>query len=197
MMKKTLFTKNTCSESLKELFADEEIDIDGGETVMQITDSNDFDAESEDFEASSKKENVSDQSHSLESEWDTDDDDLLLAEFKKKESQIPAGDYLAKVSKVSAAKVKSQYGGEYTQVTLLFTMQISSNKELKLPFKASNNLNPRGRLYPAVTALLGAQPPDSFNLRQLEGKSATVTVAQNEDMAGNVWDNIVDVKKAG
>lgn len=128
---------------------------------------------------------------------DDDEEDLLTLEAPpKREAQLPKGDYIAQVGKVTAERKIGETGKSWIKATIPFNIKKSGGGTITIPFIASKNILPTGRLYPILEGILGEPPEPGFNLRQIEGKRVKVKIGHNEDSNGNVWEEILAVKKA-
>jgi hypothetical protein len=93
-------------------------------------------------------------------------------------------------------KLAGKYGKPWVNIGLKFKIKNPDTGEyVEVTFNANKSLDPKSRLYPIVKGILGAEPGDNFNLKELEGKKAKISIEHRTDSEGNVWDNIVAVRK--
>lgn len=62
-------------------------------------------------------------------------------------------------------------------------------------FRASKSLRPDGRMYPIVKGILGVEPESGFDFKRLEGKVVKVVLEHEADKYGDIWENVVSVKR--
>lgn len=129
-------------------------------------------------------------------QYSTEDDiDLYIWDAPKRGPRLPEGEHSAKVGKVSAERMQGAYG-EWIKITipfLIFSEEIMDN--IAVCFRASKNLRPDGRMYPIVKGILGAEPESGFDFKRLEGKVVKVVLEHEADQYGDIWENVVSVKK--
>jgi len=126
---------------------------------------------------------------------DETDHDLFTVHYKKREAQLDEGVYTAIVGEVSATSVEGPYG-KYIRVIIPFHVtNPDTGKTVTARFVGNRSFDPAGRLYPIIKGILGATPPESFDLREITGKKVKVTIEHRTDDHGNVWENITGARK--
>lgn len=109
--------------------------------------------------------------------------------------RLPEGEYQAKVGRISAERMQGAYG-EWIKITIpfiIFSEEILDN--IAVCFRASKSLRPDGRMYPIVKGILGTEPESGFDFKRLEGKVVKVVLEHQADKYGDIWENVVSVKK--
>ena len=148
----------------------------------------------------SVEEDEADEDDDDEPEDDDETDameDLLMVINEKRKAQLDEGDYIAVLTDVVAEqKLAGKYGKPWVSIGLKFKIKNRDTQEnVEVTFNANRSLDPKSRLYPIVKGILGSEPGDSFNLKELKGKKARVSIEHSTDDEGNVWDNIVAARK--
>ena len=131
-------------------------------------------------------------------EWEDtedDDDDLTFTELPKRKAQLAKGIYEGQVGNVIGEKQTGENGNSWMRVTIYFYIKKPGGKEITVAFWASKSLSPMGRLYPIVEGIIGKPPQIGFNLKTLEGKCVKVQVGHYEDKHGNIWEEVIAIKK--
>ncbi|AKA70866.1 hypothetical protein [Clostridium scatologenes] len=192
-----------------------EEDVEEVEEVIEDTEAEDMEDEIDDAEDSEETEEAEDYSddesdEDLEEEAEEDDeeeeiedeetdemDDLYTVKKEKRKSKLEEGEYIGLLTEVSAErKLTGKYGKPWVNIGLKFKIKNPDTGEhVEVTFNANKSLDSKSRLYPIVKGILGAEPGDNFNLKELEGKKAKVSIEHSTDSEGNVWDNIVAVRK--
>ena len=197
-------------EILEEVIEEEDVDLDDeddapddddNDSDMEDVDNDEIDLEESDDEVDSDADREEEWDtdvaveQSSEEEWDAEEDDLLVLKFTKRKARLPKDWYLARVGKPSAEKQKGDDGEIWVRVTIPF--EIKKGKDtVTIPFRASRNLNPKGRLYPIVEGILGREPWEGLDLRKLEGKRVKIEIDHSTDERGNVWEAVIAVERA-
>ena len=128
-------------------------------------------------------------------EWDAEEDDLLVLKFSKRKARLSKDWHTARVGKPSAERQKGKDGETWVRVTIPFEVKKGDDK-VTVPFRASRNLSPKGRLYPIVEGILGREPWEGLDLRKLEGKRVKIEIDHSVDERGNVWEEVIAIEKA-
>jgi len=124
-----------------------------------------------------------------------DETDLYIWNEPTRGPRLSEGEYKAEVGKISAERMQGAYG-EWIKITIPFIIFSEENMDnIVVCFRASKSLRPDGRMYPIVRGILGAEPEWGFDFKQLEGKVVKVVLEHEADQQGNIWENIVSVKK--
>lgn len=205
MLKKPL-KKNNETNTKKNDSIDEEIeeDIEVEDEVDDIEDSDDVEEElldleddiEDDIEETEDEEDIEE----IEEEEEIEDDetaDLFTVIKEKRKSELVEGDYIGIITEVLAERrLDGKYGKPWVSIGLKFKIKNrDTGKFAEVTFNANKSLDMKSRLYPIVKGILGAEPGDNFNLKELEGKKAKISIEHNTDTEGNVWDNIVAARK--
>jgi len=163
--------------------ADEELDDDDDSVEEDEAEQEDDDDDEADEEA--------------EDDETGDFDDLLTVINEKRKPIFEEEDYIAVVTDVVAErKLTGKYGKPWVNIGLKFKIKNPDTQEpVEVTFNANRSLDPKSRLYPIVKGIWGSEPGDNFNLRELKGKKARVSIEHSTDDEGNVWDNIVAARK--
>ena len=202
MLKKPL-KKNNDTNSIDKILIEEEVedtvdaiddfeDIDDEETEQEeYSDDDVYDEEIEEELADNTDEEVADD------EDEIDDDDLFTVKKEKRKPIFQEGDYNARLTEVLAdRRLTGKYGKPWVNIGFKFKVKNPETGEyIEITFNANKSLDEKSRLYPIVKGILGAEPGDNFNLKQLEGKKAKISIEHSTDSEGNVWDNIVAARK--
>lgn len=124
-------------------------------------------------------------------------DDLLMVINEKRKAQLEERDYIGLlIDVVAEPKPPGKYGKPWVSIGLKFRIKNPDTQEpVEVTFNANRSLDPKSRLYPIVKGIWGSEPGDNFNLRELKGKKARVSIEHSTDDEGNVWDNIVAARK--
>ncbi len=213
-MIKNLRRKSNEIDTTKEFSIEEEIDeveefeedTEAGDMVEEIEDTdgsedffNDDDSDGEVEELADDEDSFegSEDDEEIEDEETDDGDDLFTVKKGKRKSKLEERDYIALLTKVLAErKLAGKYGKPWVNIGLRFKIKNPDTGEyVEVTFNANKSIDPKSRLYPIVKGILGAEPGDNFNLKELEGKKAKVSIEHSTDSEGNVWDNIVAVRK--
>lgn len=211
MLKKPL-KKNNDTNTINKISIEEEVEEMVEDTVDEFDDfeeieddeteaddySGDFEFE-EDAEEESTDEDDSvdeEEDEKIEDEETDEKNSILIVEKKLAYSNIREGYYNALLTEVVGERKLTGKYGPWINIGFKFKMKNPDTGEyIEITFNANKSLDPKSRLYPIVKGILGAEPGDNFNLRELEGKKARVSIEQSTDAEGNVWDNIVAARK--
>lgn len=213
---KALFGENKNDELFNESGKEDILDMESPTTV----DSNDYDEDSnEDNNELESSEDRYDQDyscketedeakgygksvllHAAESEessnddWEVEEDDLLILKSDKHKAKLSKDWYYAQVGEPIAEKQDGEDGKTWVRVTIPFLIKCH-NETITVLFRASRNLNPKGRLFPVVAAIMGREPWEGLDLRKLEGKQVRVLIDYYTDAKGNVWEEVVEAEQ--
>jgi hypothetical protein len=159
-------------------------DDDSDEEVEELADDEDGLEDSEDDEE-------------IEDEETADEDDLFTVKKEKRKPKLEEGDYIGLLTEVLAErKLAGKFGKPWVNIGLKFKIKNPDTGEyVEVTFNANKSLDPKSRLYPIVKGILGTEPGDNFNLKELKGMKVKVSIEHSTDNEGNVWDNIVAVRK--
>ena len=133
---------------------------------------------------------------SIQDEFENDED-LFIVSNEKRQSKLDEDAYIAHLMEVTGEKKPpGKYGKPWVNIGLKFKIKNKETGEIvEVTFNANKSLDPKSRLYPIVKGILGAEPGDNFNLMELKGMKARVSIEHRTDIEGNVWDNIVSARK--
>lgn len=215
-MIKNLRRKSNEIDTTKEFSFEEEIDeveefeedTEAEDLVDEIEDTDDSEDFFNDDDSDEEVEEPADDEDSLEGSEDEDneeiedeetddEDDLFTVKKEKRKPKLEEEDYFGLLTEVLAErKLAGKYGKPWVNIGLKFKIKNPDTGEyVEVTFNANKSLDPKSRLYPIVKGILGAEPGDNFNLKELEGKKAKISIEHRTDSEGNVWDNIVAVRK--
>ena len=178
-------------------FDDSDDDYSEEEVEEETADDEDS-AEEDEADDDSEIEEDSAYEDEVDEEDETDGlDDLLTVINEKRKSKLQEGDYIAVVTDIEGEKMPSgKFGKPWIKVTFEFKIKNPDTGEyVTVKFSANKSLDPKSRLYPIAKGIWGSEPGDNFNLRELKGKKARVSIEHSTDDEGNVWDNIVAARK--
>ncbi|RQN12302.1 hypothetical protein EHW71_03535 [Clostridium butyricum] len=207
-MIKNLRRKSNEIDTTKDFLFEEEIDeveefeedTEAEDLVDEIEDTDDSEDFFNDDDSDEEVEEPADDEDSLEGSEDEetdDEDDLFTVKKEKRKPKLEEEDYIGLLTEVLAErKLAGKYGKPWVNIGLKFKIKNPDTGEyVEVTFNANKSLDPKSRLYPIVKGILGAEPGDNFNLKELEGKKAKISIEHRTDSEGNVWDNIVAVRK--
>ena len=166
---------------------EDELDLDDSDDDVDSNAGNDDEIDSDDD---------AEVEQSGDDEWDAEEDDLLILKFNKRKPKLSEGEYMARFGSITAERQKGTNDETWVKVTLPFEVK-NANDTVTVPFRASMNLSPKGRLYPIVKGILGRAPEEGLNMRELQGKRVKVEIGHYIDDHGSVWEEVKSIKKVG
>lgn len=177
-------------ETTKEPEAVEDFEemLDDEDSILEHTDEeieND-----EDLDYSEEEEEL------FEEEQDEDDEDLFRVNMPKRKAKLDEDDYESIIGKIKVEKVKDGKYGPWVRVTIPFKINNPETGEIiTVHFVANKSMGEKSRLLPVIKGALGRVPDEGFSLKQLEGKKVRASIEHSIDDKGNVWENVVSVRK--
>ncbi|MGG3887331.1 hypothetical protein [Brevibacillus panacihumi] len=167
--------------------ADEEYDVEADET--------DEEDEAEESEDEQEDDYSEDDDENYE-ETEGDDEDLLTVKKLLRKPKLDEDDYVAKVGPPKAKKMATGEFGPWVKITIPFLIKHPDTKEgVTVEFSANRSIDSKSRLYPVLKGILGTELSNEIDLRDLEGRKVKVSIEHRKDEEGNVWENIVSVRK--
>ncbi|MBY0054922.1 hypothetical protein H7K32_25510 [Brevibacillus agri] len=155
----------------------------------------DEDDESEENDDDIADNDVGDDDESYD-ETEEDDEDLLTVKKSLRKPKLDEDDYIAEVGPPKAEKMTTGQYGPWIKITIPFKIKHPVTKEVvTVEFSANRSIDPKSRLYPVVKGILGTEPANGLDLRGLAGRKVKVSIEHRKDQEGNVWENIVSVRK--
>lgn len=193
-MMEELNIKNSEMDIKKDFSGEEQTEMVKADTVSE-----DIEKELGGSEGCREEESVNDDSVDEDEieEEETEDEDLYTAKKEKIVPKLKEGDYLAMLTDVIAERrLSGKFGKPWVNIGLKFKIKNPDTGEyVEISFNANKSLSTKSRLYPIVKGLLGEEPGDDLNLKELKGKKAWVSIKHTTDTEGNIWANIVTVRK--
>ncbi|MED1876733.1 hypothetical protein [Brevibacillus borstelensis] len=208
-MKKRTFAQNGQGQenekTIEDLFEQDldeldelDTDLDGledDEMDEQFEVDNDEDEDDELEDGDDIADSGSDDDESYD-ETEEDDEDLLTVKKSLRKPKLDEDDYIAEVGTPKAEKMTTGQYGPWVKVTIPFMIKHLVTKEVvTVEFSANKSIDPKSRLYPVLKGILGTEPTNGLDLRTLAGRKVKVSIEHRKDGDGNVWENIVSVRK--